>query len=79
MLCPGLGVPVNCAEVNPLNRGTTVGALRKLVVVTAETGTIVLFVPRTYSLPMSLGVWRNCCCASRLHAVRLAGRLKSLM
>src|SRR5215831_19329573 len=47
VLCPGFGVPVNCADVNPLKRGTTVGALRKLIVVTAETGTIVLFAPRT--------------------------------
>src|SRR5215831_19524685 len=56
VLWPALGVPVNCADVNPLNLGTTVGALRKLIVVTAETGTIVLFAPRTYSLPMSAGV-----------------------
>ena len=44
---PGLGEPVNCADVKPLKREITVGALRKLVVVSAETGTIWLLLPRT--------------------------------
>src|SRR6185437_6650680 len=38
--CPAFGGPVNCADVKPLKRETTVGALRKLVDVSAETGTI---------------------------------------
>src|SRR5947208_6887380 len=46
-LCPGFGEPVNCADVNPLNRAITVGALQKLVVVSADTGIICSSRPRT--------------------------------
>ncbi len=46
-LRPGLGVPVNSADVNPLKRSNWVGPLRNSVRTSAETGIIASARPRT--------------------------------
>src|SRR6476661_3979834 len=76
---PCFGGPVNWVDVKPLKRVTTVGALRKAVDVSAETGTIWLFVPRTYNRPTSLGDWRYSWAAFACTRYVLPNRLKSLM
>src|ERR1019366_6055060 len=78
-LRPGFGAPVNCADVKPLKRCSTVGALRYDCVVSAESGIMAPPFPRTYSRPMSSGFCRNCSCASACTRYVLPNRLKSLM